>query len=138
MMNENEKKPDPLSEIFNLPTVEREKKVVTINSTTEDDFEFARQNLIDIIQTGKDSLMNLSDIADQSQHPRAFETLSLLMNTVIDAQEKLLKLRKVKHDLTGEGQPGPQTINNTLVISSSEMLDRIQAAKNYKKENDYD
>lgn len=137
-MDENEKKPDPLSEIFNLPAVEREKKVVTINSTTEDDFEFARQNLIDIIQSGKDSLMNLSDIADQSQHPRAFETLSLLMNTVIDAQEKLLKLRKTKQDLTGEGQPGPQTINNTLVISSSEMLERIQAAKNYKKENDYD
>ncbi len=133
MMDENEKKPDPLSEIFNLPSIEREKNVITVNSTIEDDFEFARKNLIDIIQSGKDSLMNLSDIADQSQHPRAFETLSLLMNTVIDAQEKLLKLRKTKHELTGEGQAGPQTINNTLVISSAEMLERIQAARDLKK-----
>ncbi len=125
-----------LSEIFNIPSLESKKtEVAEIDSTTDADFEFARQNLIEIITAGKDSLSDLSDLAAQSQHPRFFETLSLLMNTMLDAQERLLKLRKAKQDLNGS-TTNPQTINNTLVISSAEMLEKIKEAKNKTIDNE--
>lgn len=95
------------------------------------DFEMARENLLTIVKTGMDSITKLSQIADQSQHPRAFEVLSNLMKTMMDAQKDLLDLRKKNQELNvseGSGQPAPSApkeVHNHLYVGSTKDLQSV-------------
>src|SRR6476659_2703385 len=60
----------------------------------EDDFEAARKNLLEIIESGKESIAQLALLADQSQNDKYYAALSSLMKTVVDANEKHLKLQE--------------------------------------------
>lgn len=136
-MDEPEKeKSDPLSDIFNLPSLTRENKVVVVENNPEKDYEYTRTNMIELIELAIGTAKNAIDIADQSQHPRNYEVANQLINTAGDLQKKFLELRKLKQDTTGE--TGPQTVNQTLIVSSSEMLDRIKAAQRLQKNNGED
>ena len=44
---------------------------------TEKDIEYARENLYHLAERGRDALDGILDLANQSQHPRAYE-LSLI------------------------------------------------------------
>ena len=69
------------------------------DSTVQDDFEYARENLMDVIGKGQEALFDLMDVARQSQHPRAYEVLSNLMNTMVGASKDLLELQAKKKKL---------------------------------------
>jgi hypothetical protein len=130
-MDEN-KKPDKLAEIFNLPSMMKEKtEVIVPESTVNDDFEYARKNLVELIELGKIGVQDAADVANQAQHPRSYEALSTLLGTVLNANEQLLKLRETKTKL--ETIPGPQTVHNTLVINSNDMMEKIREARQNKK-----
>lgn len=55
----------------------------------ENDVKGAKHNIKDLIQKGTDSLDDLIDIARSSQHPRAFEVVSTLINTLVSANKDL-------------------------------------------------
>ena len=78
-----------------LPTTIDE-SVKTIVATAKDDsamtdFNLARSNIHEVIQNGAHAIDKLSQIADQSQHPRAFEVLATLMKVQLDANKDLNK-----------------------------------------------
>lgn len=99
-------------------------------TTTEEDFDYARNNLKDVIDRGNDALEQLIDIADQSQHPRAYEVISTLMNTLVSANKDLLDLSKKKKDImTTDKKEGPQTINNNLILTTAELQKMIAGSK---------
>jgi len=89
------------------------------------DFEFARANLREIIEKGNISLENLSLLAERMQHPRAYEVLAKTIDSIVNANEKLLglqeKIRNIKDisaKVNGEGG-GPKTINQTAIFVGS-------------------
>lgn len=128
---ESPKKPDHLADIFGIPSlVSPPRQEVEIQSTTDDDFEYVRKNMIEIIEIGKVSLENAADVADQAQHPRNYESVSQLMSTVVEAQKKLLELRELRNKLEGVV---PQTINNNLIVTSDDMMEKIRQARAAKK-----
>ena len=56
--------------------VKVEKVKPPINGQDEDtDFQYARENLYNLIERGQDGLEELIEIAKQSEHPRAFEVV---------------------------------------------------------------
>jgi Terminase DNA packaging enzyme len=98
------------------------------SKSAQTDFEMARGNIHSIISTGTDALDKIAMIAEQSQHPRAFEVLANLMKTLLDANKDLLDLQKTIRDIkktnedpTAPASGEPKTINNTLVVTTAEM-----------------
>lgn len=99
---------------------------VESQSTVDDDFSYARGNLIDIIEKGQEALQGILDVAGMSQHPRSYEVVSTLIKTLTDANKDLLELSKRKQDLKGEsGIENPQTVNNNLFVGSTAELQKM-------------
>ena len=95
----------------------------------ESDFEYARTNLYDVIEKGVDGLMEMLDIAKQSQEPRAFEVVALMMKTLSDTNKDLLKVSKEKNEpSTNPGNKGV-TNNNLFVGSTAELQKLLKKAK---------
>jgi hypothetical protein len=100
----------------------------------ESDYEFARSNLINIIEKGSDALEELITVATMSQHPRGYEVVANLIKTLSDVNKDLLDLTKKKMDISGEiGQP--RTINNNLFVGSTAELQKLISDKNGIKRN---
>jgi hypothetical protein len=102
------------------------------DSTVQDDFDYARENLIDVIGKGQEALFDLMDVARQSQHPRAYEVLSTLMNTMVGASKDLLELQAKKKKLMEEDPAAntQQVTNNLFVGSTMELQKMLDQRKN--------
>lgn len=94
-----------------------------------DDFEYARGNMLSVIEKGQEALSGILDVAGMSQHPRAYEVAATLVKTIADANKDLLELQKRKKDLTGVGQT-PTTVNNNLFVGSTAELQQLIKKQN--------
>jgi len=102
-----------------------QKQDSTGDAQVQDDFQFARENLMDVISKGQAALFDLMDVAKQSQHPRAYEVLSTLMNTMVGASKDLLDLQaKKKKLLENEPDASPQQVTNNLFVGSTAELQK--------------
>lgn len=127
---------DKLSKLLNvpplLPTVKEENLPIETNEPETDleqahnDFDVARDAMLNALETGQDALEKLAQLADSSQHPRAFEVVSTLINTIGNMSKDLVNLHKQKKDLVAKPEEGPKTINNNLVISTNDLLKMIK------------
>ena len=91
----------------------------------ENDYEFARETLYDMICKGRDGVEEMLEVAKASEHPRAYEVLAKLIKDTADVSNQLLTLQKQKKDLEKEDKPalppGGQTTNNVFVGSTTEL-----------------
>ena len=97
----------------------------------QSDANYARSNLYDLIEKGNQTIENISDIARESMHPRAFEVLGQLIKTQSENLDKLLKLQKDKKELlqTQEHSVNSQNIaidKAVFVGSTAELLKKIK------------
>lgn len=105
----------------NLPAV-IEKRTTT---QVESDFDFARENMMDVINKGQEALFDLIDVARQSQHPRAYEVLATMMNTMVGASKDLLDLQaKKKKILEDDPTATAQQVTNNLFVGSTAELQK--------------
>jgi len=89
------------------------------------DYEYARENLYKVIESGHDALDNMLAIAKSSEHPRAFEVVNQIMKTMADAQKDLLELKKKQQQITGENNQQPQNVTNALFVGSTAELQKM-------------
>jgi CHASE3 domain sensor protein len=93
-----------------------------------EDIDYAKKNIKDIIEKGKDSLDELIAIAKQTESARAFEVASNIMKTMLDANRQLIDTSKEKKYEKSE-QPSNHTTNvtnNTLMLTTEEMLTMLK------------
>ena len=130
---------DPLGKALNLTPMSTDKAVRSIvakahDNSAKSDFEMARTNIHEVIQNGTYAIEKLSEIADKSQHPRAFEVLATLMKTMLDANKDLLDLQKKIREIDAADSPtndaAKQVTNNLFVGSTSELQKVIEDMKN--------
>jgi hypothetical protein len=125
---------EKLSEALNIEPIEIESKteLVEVKDPIEDDAEFARQNLRDLIEKGNDAAEHIIAVAKQSDHPRAFEVVAGMLKNLSDMNKDLLEIQKRKQDLQ------PKTTNNTqninvdkavFVGSTAELLKQLKGNK---------
>lgn len=103
---------------------------VNPSSSINDDFEYARGNLIAVIEKGQEALTGILDVASMSQHPRSYEVVATLVKAVSDANKDLLELQKRKRDLTDDQNQQPGTVNNNLFIGSTAELQSLLKNRN--------
>ena len=71
-------------------------------------------------------------VANQSEHPRAYEVAANLIKTMGDLNKDLLELQKRKQDLTGENKKGSdKTVIDKAVFvgNTTELLKMIKEKK---------
>lgn len=131
---------DPIGKALGLNPVERIDSIAetvklleqkSLSDSATDDFTLARKNLHAIIESGSDALDELMMVATQSQHPRAYEVISTLIKTLVDANKDLLELQKKIREISTpeETVNAPRTINNTLVVTTAELTKMIENAR---------
>lgn len=131
---------DPIGKALGLTPVEKIDSIAetvklleqrSLSDSASDDFTLARNNLHSIIQSGSNALDELLMVASQSQHPRAYEVISTLIKTLVDANKDLLELQKKIREINTpeETVNAPRTINNTLVVTTAELTKMIENAR---------
>ena len=69
------------------------------------------------------ALFDLMDVAKQSQHPRAYEVLATMMNTMVAASKDLVDLQaKKKKIMEDDPSASPQQVTNNLFVGSTAEL----------------
>ena len=103
-----------------------------VKAEKNNDYDYARRNLYDIIEKGQEALDHIVDIAKQSESARAFEVAANLIKTMAETNKDLLNLAKSKKDLErDETMPEKQVTNNNLFVgSSAELLKMIKDKAN--------
>jgi len=120
---------DPISDALNMTPIQElipaEKKKPPVKDIT--DFEYARGNMLNILEKGNEALDGILDVAQQSQHPRAFEVVAGLIKTLSDTNKDLLELQKRQKDINKQDdiESGPKTINNNLFVGSTTELQKL-------------
>jgi len=109
-----------INAIENVPTV------IDSNGNKDNDFQYARENLYDIIEKGRDAMEELLEIAKAEESPRAFEVFGQLLKNMTDTQEKLLELHRKKQIIENDGErqevTKAQNVTNALFVGSTAEL----------------
>jgi len=124
---------DPIGKALNLTPMGTDSVVKSLvakahDDSAKNDFEMARANIHEVIQNGLTAIDKLSQIADQSQHPRAFEVLSTLMKTMLDANKDLLELQKKIREIDAADSSindEAKSITNNLFVGSTAELQKV-------------
>lgn len=93
-----------LSEIFDVSPLNEKKpktEVVTthynepnMDEDLTDAYQQSKENLQGIIDSGKDAMEEILQIAKAGQHPRAFEVYGGILKNMVDANKELLAIQK--------------------------------------------
>lgn len=125
---------DPIGKALGLEPVDKTTSAVTqLIATAHDDsakqdFELARANIHGMLMNGNDAMEKLAQIADSSQHPRAFEVLAKLMDTMLVANEKLLDLQNKIRQIDSADAPvneKAKSVTNNLFVGSTAELQKV-------------
>ena len=99
--------------------------VVAGPTEDQDDYEYARSNLVDFIEKGKIAVDEALRIMQMTEHPRSVEVLSGLIKNMADINKQLLDLKKANKELkepakgTGpSAQPTTQNIQNAVFVGT--------------------
>jgi len=103
-------------------------------SQAENDAEYARDNLYDVISKVDTLINEMMPVASQSQAPRAYEVLNSLLNTQRETAALLLKIQadrmKLKGGTGGQGGLAPagnvHIANAVFVGTNAQLLDLIK------------
>jgi hypothetical protein len=99
-------------------------------SQEENDYEYARGNFYNVIEKGTQALEDMLDVATASEHPRAYEVVSTLMKTLIDANKDLVAMGEKKKKEAGPEEEKRVTNNNLFVGSTAELQQLLKDMKN--------
>jgi hypothetical protein len=126
---------DSLSEVFDMmPMPPSEIEVVnkppidvTSSVKIEDDYDHARENLRRLLVDGQSALQTALAVAQQSEHPRAFEVVGNLMKQLADINQQLMDVHQQKKKLEdpGKGAQKQTTTNNAIFVGSTSDLNKM-------------
>lgn len=104
------------------------------------DFDKARDNLKILSMLSIKAAEDLHKIASETEAPRAYEVLSTLINTAVEANIQLMQIHDIKNDLEGGGKQIKEINKNvtnttaTFVGTPSDLMDIIRGSLKPKKE----
>jgi hypothetical protein len=126
---------EKLSEVLNIDPInlqETATEVIEVKDSIDDDAEYARQNLRNLIDKGNDAANHIVEIAKQSEHPRAFEVAAGMLKNLADMNKDLLEIQKRKQDLHQKTTNNTQNINVDKAVFIGSTADLIKQLKEIK------
>jgi hypothetical protein len=134
---------DKLSEALGIEPVPKQIEILPPVTNTEQslsaelpdqaaDYTLARTTFRNLINKGNNAIEDLTDLARQSESPRAYEVLATLMKTVGDTTKDLYDLQKKTKDLMKDDKSRPQDEQRinvekaVFVGSTAELLKKVK------------
>jgi len=114
----------------------QKQEIAPVNPDTpdrEEDYKLARDTFRGLIDKGSDAIEGITELAKQSESPRAYEVLATLMKTVADTTKDLYDLQKKTKDLlTNNNEKKLDETNITVdkavfVGTTAELLKQIKS-----------
>jgi hypothetical protein len=125
-MNDSISKALDITPVNNIEVINKE-----IKTSSDTDFEYARGNLINIIEKGNEALDGILDVAGMSQHPRGYEVVATLINSLASVNKDLVDLNKKKKEI--DQQDNSTNITNNLFVGSTAELQKLLKENAAKK-----
>lgn len=96
-------------------------------SDAKGDVEYVRGNLFDAVSVAQQAMQDMLAIAQQSQHPKAYEALNAIIKTYADISTSVADLQIKKQRITGKksDEDDTQIVNNNLFIGSTAELQKM-------------
>lgn len=120
----------------NLSIVEKPKTEVDkgqIINDTEKDVEYSREKMKELIDQSSEAINQMMALASESEHPRAFEVLSNMIKDASNMTQDLVKLQKMRKDITQEKESkSGDTTNNAIFVGSTTELQKFLKKNNEK------
>ena len=110
-----------------VPRVEDKNK-----EDVDNDYKYSRENYYNLIEKGQEAIQGILDIAQEGQHPRAYEVAGQLIGQVGQTVDKLQDLQKKLKDLKEVPNKSNANIKNALFVGSTAELQKML------KQNDED
>ena len=130
---------DKLNETFNVEvdnTGEMPNKLSKItneppkgDTDVNDDYQYSRAQLYSLVEKGQEAIQGAIEVAQSTDHPRAYEVAGNLIKNVADIADKLLDTQKKLKDIEEEKPKGPSTVNNSVFVGSTAELQKILKQK---------
>ena len=118
--------PEPVTEVTEvLPPAD-------MATVVEDDANFARSNIRNLIEKGNKAMDQLLTVAKESEHPRAYEVAAGLIKNLSDLNKDLLELQKKRRDLTPELANNAKSLNVDKAVFVGSTDELVKFLKNNK------
>jgi hypothetical protein len=88
------------------------------------DYDSARKNMKELINRGFEALDGVMRVAEAGDSPRAYEVVSQMIKTLVDANKDLINLRKQLKDID-QTAIGDTNIQNNLFVGNTAELQRL-------------
>ena len=124
-------------EVESLEIIEKKPKVkpLVLSDKLEDrekDYQYARAQLYNIVEKMQESLDTAMEVAQESEHPRAFEVVFNGAKNAADVVDKINDLHKKMKDLEIEEVKVQQNTTTNNVFMSGSTADLIKMLKEQK------
>ena len=104
----------------------------------DNDYKYSRENYYNLIERGQDAIQGILDIANESQHPRAYEVAGNLIKQVADTVDKLQDLQGKLKTLKDVPNKANTNIKQALFVGSSAELHKMLKNKNTQVQSEED
>jgi hypothetical protein len=123
-----------LDEVFEIAPTSKNEPVVYKKPEVNDDgmdtdFQYARENIYNVIERGSDAMEGLLEVARETEHPRAYEVVGQLVDKLTNANKELMGLHKTKKSMSDEVVRSPQNVTNALFVGSTADLQKMLKQK---------
>ena len=99
------------------------------NDDVDADYQYQRENFYALIERGQDADEGILELAEESDHPRAYEVAGNLIKSVADVTEKLVDLQTKMKKLKEVPNKGPNNVTNALFVGSTTELQKMLKKK---------
>lgn len=124
---------EKLSEVLDVEPINYQTtEIVEVKTPVEDDAEFARTNIRELISKGNTAIDNLLLVANQSEHPRAYEVAAGLIKNLADLNKDLLEIQKRKRDLDPTQTKNNSTTNIEKAVFVGSTTELVKFLNNNK------
>lgn len=97
-----------------------------VGTDVKDDYEYSRAQLYTLISKGQEAVQGALELAQQSDHPRAYEVAGQLIKSVGDVTDKLIDLQKKLKDVEEDTVKTTNNVtNNAVFVGSTSDLSKL-------------
>jgi hypothetical protein len=129
MRNLNEKLSEAL-DIMPLEENQSDKFPVIVKDSIDDDTEFARTNIRNIIEKGNEALDNILKVAVESEHPRAYEVASNFLKNLSEMNKDLLEIHKANKVISKESSSKQTYVDKAVFVGTTADLLKLKKQNN--------
>jgi hypothetical protein len=99
--------------------------VSSLDNQIDDDADFARKNIRELISKGNTAMDNILHVAKESEAPRAYEVAATLIKNLADLNKDLLDLQKKKRDLKPVETTNNINVDKAVFVGSTKELVKL-------------